>query len=606
MLTKRKLRLNGLKSSKKLPEKGQSLIILALAFVAMLAFIGLVIDVGSLYVTYTQLKRAVDAAAVAAANNIKSTSTGFNKERLTEAAREMLQVNNVTDVSTLVVYLCTDSGIPAEFDRLCPDSDEAPRKLAWVQATQKSPVYFLSLFGVQSIPFTTSAVGEAATVDLVLVFDSSESMAVNSTGYRYDSFDPGYCNTHNSCLPMREAKDAAAGLVDNLFDGYDQVAVVSYAYTATAIIGSTTDLLTSDMDEAKARITSVAVHDDPAQRNLLAWKYNSPIIDEKGKFNPIYPEDRDGDGFDSDPLFPCIDENKDMWDDTTGEICDDYFPGGDIKVVLDTYDWNGDGILGNETVPGGADLTENNAATLGVDLGGGHSKTINLDPANKIYEGTSFMSTCIGCGLRVATDILKAGGRESSVWVIVFLTDGYANLSDNPHSYSEIPDQFMYGFCGAPTPTSPGDILTQTFWFTFCGDYDLSTRWCIDTDEDECPPGSSPTTTSAPYSVVDYAFDMADAAALLESTNADEPTGEDIIIYSIGLGVSTEYGVRTLRYIANVGEDGSRANDQCADLYHDVDELRTNCGNYYYAPYGAYLDQIFENIAGRIFTKISR
>ncbi len=602
---------------RKQTEKGQSLIILALAFVAMLGFVGLVIDVGSLYVTYTQLKRAVDAAAVAAANNIKSTSTGFNKERLTEAAREMLQLNNVSDVSSLVVYLCSDSDLPGEFARECPGVGEPPRKLAWVQATQKSPVYFLSLFGVQSIPFTTSAVGEAATVDLVLVFDSSESMAINTSGYGDGTeFNPGYCNTHNSCYPMRNAKDAAMGLVDNLFNGYDQVAVVSYAYTATAIIGSTTDLLTSDMDEAKARITSVTVHDDPPYA-LFAWKGKSPPLpgypSKWGNFNPIYPEDRDGDGYDNDPLLPCVDENKDMWDDTTSEVCDDYVPGGTTDVVLDTFNWNKSNVdsvpvWGDEKTATGVPLTEDNAASMGVDLGSGNSMSLALDPDNHIYEGTSLVSTCTGCGLRVATDILKAGGRESSVWVIVFLTDGFANLSDNPHSYSEIPSQYIYGFCGAnlTAPITSTSVADQTFWLSRCADKDLSIRYCIDTDDGECPPGSIHTTGSAPYSVADYVYDMADAAALLESTNSDEPTGEDIIIYSIGLGVSTDYGVRTLRYIANIGEDGTRANDQCADLYDDDTERRTNCGNYYYAPEGPYLDQIFENIAGRIFTKISR
>jgi hypothetical protein len=53
--------------------------------------------------------------------------------------------------------------------------------------------------------------------------------------------------------------------------------------------------------------------------------------------------------------------------------------------------------------------------------------------------------------------------------------------------------------------------------------------------------------------------------------------------------------------MANVGDDGSRANDACAG----VPALQT-CGNYYYSPNASYLAQIFESIASRIFTKISR
>jgi len=77
-------------------------VILAISFLALLAFIGLVTDAGSLYVTYTQLKRAVDAAAIAAANNIKISTPGEDpiarKQRVTDAAMEMLQLNNVSDV----------------------------------------------------------------------------------------------------------------------------------------------------------------------------------------------------------------------------------------------------------------------------------------------------------------------------------------------------------------------------------------------------------------------------------------------------------------------------------------------------------------------------
>jgi hypothetical protein len=181
------------------------------------------------------------------------------------------------------------------------------------------------------------------------------------------------------------------------------------------------------------------------------------------------------------------------------------------------------------------------------------------------------------------------------VWVIVFLSDGVANLSDDHNSFSDVPASFRYGFCGA-SPTS-------NFWSTYCIDPNTGAtagRKCIDADSTECPPGTTATTTSPPYSVEDYAMDMVDRAGLLTSTNAHEPHGEDIIMYSIGLG-SASAGENLLRYMANVGKDGSRANDPCAG----IDPLHS-CGNYYYAPNASYLQQIFENIASRVFSKISR
>jgi len=582
------------RNQRKQKERGQSLIIIALAFVALLGFVGLVTDVGSLYVTYTQLKRAVDSAAVAAANNIKypQDTEMERKERIVLAAREMLAFHNVRDLDSLTVYLCSDTGLPPDFDAMCPDTEagESPRKLAYVQATQESPVYFLRLFGVEAVPFTTSAVGEAATVDLLLVFDTSESMGVDTLGYQPWDFDPAGCNSGNNCQPLRDAKDAAKELIKLLFDGYDQVGIVTFDYNAEVEYGLTStigdDDAEHDGDAFDAINRFVQLHDD-APSIKVPWTNVNPFLQHK-TFNPIWPEDRDGDGHDADPAAPCEDLPRedpplsgnwiepDLWDDTTGEPCD-------ADGFLDVFDWNGNGqhytldALGNVT--GGDDA---------------------IDPIPGTREDTSLLSTCTGCGIRIATEHLKAFGRQNSVWVMVFLSDGVPNLSDFPSVYSGVPSAFTYGFCGDNPATS--------FWKTACIDRNQNYgamnsvgRYCFDDVAGECPPGTAHTAASGPYSVEDYAYDMADAAALLESTNPNEPLGEDIIIYTIGLGTAAQAGEPVLRYMANIGDDGERLNDPCASTaaYHP-------CGNYYYAPTASYLNQIFESIANRIFTKISR
>jgi len=262
-------------------EGGQALVIIAISFLALLAFVGLVTDVGSLYITYTQLKRAVDSAAIAAANNIKypQATAAQRKQKITEAAREMLKFHEVTDVTSLNVYLCSDANKPSEFAAMCPGAGEPPRKLAWVEATQNSPVYFLHLFGVPSIAFKTSAVGEAATVDLVLVFDTSESMGSDrcdeqplgdvdppcTIGYQND-FVPDACNANNSCYPLREAKDAAKTLIRNLFSGYDQVAIVTFDYDAQVVFNLSANIGdddgANDGDVYSAIDYNVGLHDD--------------------------------------------------------------------------------------------------------------------------------------------------------------------------------------------------------------------------------------------------------------------------------------------------------------------------------------------------------
>jgi hypothetical protein len=313
-------------------------------------------------------------------------------------------------------------------------------------------------------------------------------------------------------------------------------------------------------------VDTIHVHDD-APAALLEWSKTSPNGGYR-VFNPINPDDRDGDGEDADPDAPCTDlldyrtggAGKDLWDDDTGEPCDD-------DAILDAYDWNGDGDYGND-----------------------HDEALT-----KTSDQISQVSTCIGCGVRLATDVLREGGRPDSVWVMVFLSDGIANLSDTHATNADVPASFTYGFCGSDPGTS--------FWPSYCIDKNTgsgSGRFCIDDPSSECPPETTSTADSGPYSVEDYAYDMIDEAALLESTNENEPLGEDMVIYAVGLDAA-RVGADILRYMANLGEDGERDIDPCSGV-----SATDNCGNYYYAPTGAYLDQIFENIASRIFTKISR
>ncbi|HEX5637154.1 MAG TPA: pilus assembly protein TadG-related protein, partial [Gammaproteobacteria bacterium] len=161
------------KSQKKSP--GQVLVIFAISLLALLFFVGLALDAGSLYVTYGHLKRAVDSAAIAAANEFKR---GANSTAMGNTAFEVLSLMN-TDMSSvnLLVYICDENnndeiinngvydGIPdgkrdphlatlaPVFYALCPNwlDDEAAKKLVWVEASQEAPLYFLSLLGFNNL-----------------------------------------------------------------------------------------------------------------------------------------------------------------------------------------------------------------------------------------------------------------------------------------------------------------------------------------------------------------------------------------------------------------------------------------------------------------------
>ena len=60
-------------------ERGQALIIIAMAMVGLLAFVGLTVDSGILFIGEGHLRRAVDAAALAAATQFR---VGSNSSRL--------------------------------------------------------------------------------------------------------------------------------------------------------------------------------------------------------------------------------------------------------------------------------------------------------------------------------------------------------------------------------------------------------------------------------------------------------------------------------------------------------------------------------------------
>lgn len=568
--------------------KGQVLVIFAIALLTLLFFTGLALDAGSVYVTYGSLKRAVDSASLAAVNEFKRDP---DLTSMTAAAEEVFNLMNI-DHSSIEVLVCDadkdgvrDTGLPPIFHGRCPNSPiEAPRKLVWVQAEQEAPLYFLSLMGFNNLTLRTNSISEAAPLDVVIVLDTSESMASDTGDYSaFAPYNPAGCNTSNTCQPMLDAKEAAKALIDTLADGYDQVSVVTYDRVARVEYVLGTDLLS-----AKNAIDLIQVHDDPpVVFNVWSKWWANP-----GVYNPINSEDLDGDGLDADnfvamygvdcpfhPTNPALDPAHllDRWWDVADGAPDPYGWGGvpcdrDDRFDSMDWDWNGyDGIWTEE---------DHNAA----------SSWTGGDP-NFQFTG---LSTCIGCGVRVGANQLRNGGRFGSVWVMVFLSDGAANLSDTHATNNDIPVGFVNGFCGG----SPG----QPFWTTSCFDNNFTPRFCVDTNSNTCPPGTTHTTTSPPYSVLDYAMDMVDEAALTRSGNALEPRGNEMAIYSIRLGSMTIGSAEPfLRYMAAVGDDGDRTTDPCAAV-----AANTSCGQYYNAPTSDRLLPIFEDIASRIYTRLTQ
>jgi hypothetical protein len=616
-------------------EKGQTWVIMAVAITVLIVLLGFAVDSAILFSNYTKLKRAVDAAAVAAANEYKVKNAKANVDDpvnipmlegyLTASAKEMLTMHDLnmdTNKISLHVYICEDSNIqnlaPSLY-AMCPASGQSPRKLVYVTASEEAPTYFLTLIGINSIPITTNSISEAAPIDLVLVIDTSESMGSSSPDYVPDNFDPAVCNAHDNgdgttgnCEPLRTAKQAAFKLVNTLFNGYDQVAVVSFAQVPVL-----NHALTNNMADVKTAINNIQLHDDAPAALLPSGWYNNNWL------NPVNPEDRNGDGQDADASVPCT-VQRFKPDGTPDQLSGTFWKDWDVTDPnkpcdkdgqLDAFDWNQDGML---------DTDYDVAKSVAFVQDPRHEYCSNYAADGTCVSGylqqlpMSILSTCTGCGIRMATDQLVRGGRSNAVWVMVILSDGVANLTDTSLTYPQpnpfgIPTSYPNGYCGGS--------INNHLWTDLCLKPTDWPRYCINptliptppatavAPRDVCPPGSTPVafptpiSISPPYNPEDYARDMADRAALLHG-NIAETRGSDMSIYTIGLGSFASKGESLMRYIADIGDDGTRNNSDNDSTCHTSADFK-ECGQYYFTADVNKLGTIFDSIASRIYTKIT-
>jgi len=295
-----------------LGENGQSAVILAIMFIVLLAFVGLATDAGIIYMSFGQLRRAADAAALSAASQLREAQT-FDK--ITEAAIQYVRLQGVpVQPGNVVVEDCVNSveplgQVPDNPNHIKITNDPSlctfpVRKLVRVTVTTDVQLAFMQLFGWRDpIPLTTYAVSEAASLDIMLVIDTSFSMVFDAsdTNGLDDDLDgcideeagvcdgnddkwlraqvnPGTDNTpvcngvsagasgiasllppapvpaigsftlpKNSCRPFEWVRDAAMRFVATFVNfPYDRVGIVTFGNTATLqqsiSVNSATDL----------------------------------------------------------------------------------------------------------------------------------------------------------------------------------------------------------------------------------------------------------------------------------------------------------------------------------------------------------------------------
>lgn len=187
--------------------RGQFLILVAVALVVLIGFVGLAIDSGRGYGVKAKLNAAVDAAAVAGA---RALSEGSNDSARVAAARQAAKdfylANFPDDFLGAKRIPLEDKDIEA-----LPESNGQWR--VTVTGSAVMPVTFMSILGFDKVPVTASGQTIRPPWDVMLVLDTSGSL--------------GPPTSSSDTLPKLKA--AAINFLNTFNSGSDLVGVVSFA-----------------------------------------------------------------------------------------------------------------------------------------------------------------------------------------------------------------------------------------------------------------------------------------------------------------------------------------------------------------------------------------
>jgi uncharacterized protein YqkB/Flp pilus assembly protein TadG len=162
-------------------ERGQILPWLAVVLVGLLGTAGLSIDVGRAYVVRSQLQNYANAAALAAAGEVYSTSSTNNASTIATSYSAGSGDENVNaslgTVTTTITTVCLNILMPS--GTTCSSTGAVPNA---VKVSEKAtlPTYFMKLAGINSLSINSAATasmqGAAQPWNVAIVLDATTSM----------------------------------------------------------------------------------------------------------------------------------------------------------------------------------------------------------------------------------------------------------------------------------------------------------------------------------------------------------------------------------------------------------------------------------------------
>jgi hypothetical protein len=271
-------------------ERGQTIVLIAFALIALVAFTGLTTDVALIYAAQRHLQRAVDAAALGAAHKLP------HEAEARTAAYQYMALHGYS-------FHPEGNALTIAFPEFDP-----PRKVASVAGSIDVDLAFLRVIGLDQARVTVEGVGEAAPLDIYLVLDVSASMwydtcdlgppacwnlgpddhcrpaGCQSTDWLCPDHTSGtcvarYCNQHKDCTepghvccdPLdRHIRPAISYFLDILTPAagvqtsdYDQVGLVIYDRVAQHLVS-----LTKDLQAVETAVNSQDAYEGGSSTNI--------------------------------------------------------------------------------------------------------------------------------------------------------------------------------------------------------------------------------------------------------------------------------------------------------------------------------------------------